>query len=74
MSTNLKDLAERTLWTFAQAFLGAIAGSGVVDSIDLAVWQSAALAGAGAVIALFTVVARQRLAELDTRQRPVRSR
>lgn len=72
MSTTAKDLAERTLWTFVQAFLGALAGSGVIDSIDLAVWESAALAGLGAVIALFTVVARQRLAALDTRQQPVR--
>lgn len=72
MSTIAKDLAERTLWTFVQGFCGALGGDALFD-LGIGPAKSAAVAGIGAVVALFSVVARQRLAVLDTRQKPVRA-
>lgn len=72
MSTTVKDLAERTAWTFVQAFGGTMTGDGVFD-LGIGPAKAAAVAGIGAVITLATVVARQRLAVLDTRQRPLRA-
>lgn len=52
----VRDLIERVLWTFAQAFAGALITGGVLDGIsgvaDITGWQAAALAGIAAVISL----------------------
>lgn len=60
---NVKDTVERIVWTFVAAALGSL---GVNDllSLDLAVWQAAALAGGAAVVNLLTLIARARLAVL----------
>lgn len=51
-----RDLAERVLWTFAQAFVGALITGGVLDGVagvaDITGWQAAGLAGVAAVISL----------------------
>jgi hypothetical protein len=60
---NLRDLAERCVWTFVSAAIGA-AAIGSALSLDLAVWQSAALAGGAAVANVVLAYARQRLAVL----------
>ena len=60
---NAKDTIERIVWTFVAVALGSL---GVNDllSLDLAVWQAAALAGGAAVVNLLTLIARARLAVL----------
>lgn len=60
---NLRDLAERCLWTFVAAAISA-AAVGSALSLDLAVWQSAALAGGAAVANVVLAYARLRLSVL----------
>lgn len=62
---NLKDLAERIVWTFISAAGGTATGAAVF-SLDLSVWEVAGLAGLGAVVNLVTLVARDRLAVLPS--------
>lgn len=73
MTSNLKDLAERMLWTFVQTFGGTMTGDGLFD-LGIGPAKAAAVAGLGAVLTLATVFARQRITALDTRQRPLRAR
>ena len=47
MSEDLKDMLERTLWTFIEAFLGALVVAPLV-SLDANTLELAALAGGGA--------------------------
>lgn len=70
--TQLKDLAERVVWTFIEAFLGVLSGNAALD-LDMEGLEMAAVAGLGAVAAVLLVAARQRLVVLDTRQRPVKA-
>lgn len=55
-----RDLAERVLWTFVQAFLGTLTVAPIVD-VDLPTVKVAALAGAAAVLSLLKGVAASRL-------------
>lgn len=61
---NLPKLFERVVWTFVQAFLGTLAGDGLLD-LSIGPLKSAALGGLSAAFAVVTVAARQRLTELD---------
>lgn len=56
----MSDLIRRTLWTFVEAFLAALLASGALG-LDLAVYQSAALAGVAAALTVVLVYARQQL-------------
>lgn len=60
---NPRDLAERCLWTFV-ATGGSAAVVGPALSLDLSVWQGAALAGGAAVVNTVTAFARRRLSVL----------
>ena len=51
MSEDLKDMLERTFWTFVEAFLGALVVAPLV-SVDADTVQLAALAGGGAALAV----------------------
>ena len=52
MSADLKDMLERTGWTFIEAFIGALTVAPLVG-VDAEVIQLAALAGGGAALAVF---------------------
>lgn len=58
---NLKDLAERLLWTVLAAFAGGLTVGGLVD---LSTLDAAIVAGASAGVNFLTIVARARLAVL----------
>lgn len=60
---NLRDTAERIFWTFVAGALSSL-GVGELLSLDLALWQTAALAGGAAVANLVLLIARARLAVL----------
>lgn len=59
----IRDLAERILWTFVAAFLGALTGAAVL-SLDVTALEAAAMAGLGAVANAVLVIARWRLSVL----------
>jgi len=56
----VKDLINRTVWTFVEAFAGAIIVGGVLD-LGLATIEKAALAGGAAALTVVLVYARQQL-------------
>lgn len=58
---TVRDVAERVLWTFVQAFLGAFV---VVSFTDVDPLEGAAIAGLTAVFSLIKNVAARRLKEL----------
>ena len=55
---NIKDTAERIVWTFVAAACGSLAAGPLVG---VSVWQAAAIAGLSAVANLLTIVARARI-------------
>ena len=52
MSEELKDMLERTIWTFIEAFLGALVVAPLI-SVDANTLELAALAGGGAALAVY---------------------
>lgn len=56
-TTLIKDIAERSVWTFLQAFLG------VFVVTDLGSAEGAALAGAAAVLSMLKGVVGSRVGE-----------
>lgn len=58
---DLADLGHRVLWTFIEAFTGFVTVAPMVN-LDLDLVQSAAGAGAAAVLTVLKEVARRRLA------------
>jgi uncharacterized membrane protein len=58
--TDYKDLAHRTFWTFIEAFLAVLIGSGVLE-LGVDVMQAAAIAGIGGALTVVLVFARQQL-------------
>lgn len=50
--TWLKDVAERTIATYVQAFLGLLLAGWATDTVDLSVVQSAAIAAVPAALAV----------------------
>lgn len=61
---NIRDLAERLVWTVVAAFGGGLVGSGIDWPISLDAWDAARLAALTAGINFVLIVARQRLAVL----------
>jgi hypothetical protein len=57
---QLIDLAWRALWTFVQAFLGALTGVAILD-VDKGIAVAALAAGFGAVLSLIKTYVSQRL-------------
>ena len=62
MSDDLKDMLERTFWTFFEAFLGALVVAPLV-SVDANTVQLAALAGGGAALAVVKSYAKKQISK-----------
>ena len=62
MSEELKDMLERTFWTFVEAFLGALVVAPLV-SVDANTVQLAALAGGGAALAVVKTYAKKQISK-----------
>ena len=62
MSEDLKDMLERTFWTFVEAFLGALVVAPLV-SVDANTVQLAALAGGGAALAVVKSYAKKQISK-----------
>ena len=60
MSEELKDMMERTAWTFVEAFIGALTVAPLVG-VDAEVLQLAALAGGGAALAVIKTYAKKQI-------------
>ena len=60
MSAELKDMLERTGWTFIEAFIGALTVAPLVG-VDAEVVQLAALAGGGAALTVIKTYAKQQI-------------
>ena len=60
MSEQLKDMIERTSWTFIEAFIGALTVAPLVG-VDAGVLQLAALAGGGAALAVIKTYAKKKV-------------
>ncbi len=60
MSEELKDMLERTFWTFVEAFLGGLVVAPLV-SVDANTVQLAALAGGGAALAVVKSYAKKQI-------------
>jgi len=60
MSEQLKDMIERTAWTFIEAFIGALTVAPLVG-VDAEVLQLAALAGGGAALAVIKTYAKKQI-------------
>ena len=60
MSEQLKDMIERTSWTFVEAFIGALTVAPLVG-VDAEVPQLAALAGGGAALAVIKTYAKKQI-------------
>lgn len=62
-SMNLRDLAERAVWTFVQAFTALLIMAPVLE-LDVSTLKAAAVSGVSALVTLLSNVARARLAVL----------
>ena len=60
MSEDLKDMAERTAWTFVEAFIGALTVAPLVG-VEAETIQLAALAGGGAALAVVKTYAKKQI-------------
>ena len=60
LSEELKDMIERTAWTFIEAFIGALTVAPLVG-IDAGALQLAALAGGGAALAVVKTYAKKQI-------------
>ncbi len=58
LSEDLKDMLERTIWTFVEAFLGALVVAPLI-SVDANTLELAALAGGGAALAVVKTYAKK---------------
>lgn len=55
-----RDLTHRLVWTFVQAFCGALVAAGLLD-LDIGVLEAAAIAGLGDVLVVVKETARAQL-------------
>ena len=62
MSEELKDMLERTIWTFVEAFLGALVVAPLI-SVDANTLELAALAGGGAALAVVKTYAKNQITQ-----------
>ena len=60
MSDDLKDMLERTAWTFIEAFIGALTVAPLVG-VEAETLQLAALAGGGAALAVVKTYAKKQI-------------
>jgi len=60
MSEELKDMIERTAWTFIEAFIGALPVAPLVG-VEAETLQLAALAGGGAALAVIKTYAKKQI-------------
>ena len=60
MSDDLKDMLERTIWTFVESLLGALVVAPLV-SLDANTLELAALAGGGAALAVVKTYAKKQI-------------
>ena len=60
MSADLKDMLERTAWTFVEAFIGALTVAPLVG-VEAETIQLAALAGGGAALAVVKTYAKKQI-------------
>jgi hypothetical protein len=60
LSEELKDMIERTAWTFIEAFIGALTVAPLVG-VDAGALQLAALAGGGAALAVVKTYAKKQI-------------
>lgn len=62
MSEDLKDMLERTAWTFIEAFIGALTVAPLVG-VEAETLQLAALAGGGAALAVIKTYAKKQISK-----------
>jgi hypothetical protein len=62
MSEELKDMIERTAWTFIEAFIGALTVAPLVG-VEAETLQLAALAGGGAALAVIKTYAKKQISK-----------
>tara|TARA_B100000902_G_scaffold365192_1_gene385918 strand:+ start:72 stop:260 length:189 start_codon:yes stop_codon:yes gene_type:complete len=62
MSKEYKDILEKTVWTFVEAFIGALTVAPLVG-VDANALQLAALSGAGAALVVIKEFAKKQLAK-----------
>jgi len=58
----VKDMLERTIWTFVEAFLGALVVAPLI-SVDANTLELAALAGGGAALAVVKTYAKKQVSK-----------
>ena len=66
MSDDLKDMLERTAWTFIEAFIGALTVAPLVG-VEAETIQLAALAGGGAALAVIKTYAKKANKQVNTK-------
>ena len=62
MSDSLKDMLEKTIWTFVEAFIGALTISSLVG-VDANALQLAAIAGGGAALVVVKEYAKKQISK-----------
>ena len=62
MSEELKDMVERAVWTFIEAFIGALTVAPLVG-VEAETLQLAALAGGGAALAVIKTYAKKQISK-----------
>jgi len=62
MSDDIKDMLERTAWTFIEAFIGALTVAPLVG-VEAETLQLAALAGGGAALAVIKTYAKKQISK-----------
>jgi hypothetical protein len=60
MSEELKGMLEKTLWTFVEAFIGALTVAPLVG-VDASALQLAAMSGAGAALVVIKEFAKKQI-------------
>jgi|TARA_A100001518_G_C1168836_1_gene20930 hypothetical protein len=62
MSDSLKDMLEKTIWTFVEAFIGALTVSPLVG-VEADTLQLAAIAGGGAALVVVKEYAKKQISK-----------
>ena len=62
MSEELKDMLSKTLWTFVEAFIGALTVAPLVG-VDASAVQLAAMSGAGAALVVIKEFAKKQVSK-----------
>jgi|TARA_R100000084_G_C4595748_1_gene120668 hypothetical protein len=62
MSNSLKDMLEKTIWTFVEAFIGALTVSPLVG-VEADTLQLAAIAGGGAALVVVKEYAKKQISK-----------